>query len=428
MLDIITGMQFGDEGKGRIVHNLALTGKYFAGARAQGGNNAGHTVVHDGEIYKLHLLPAPVLLGKKGYLGRAMVLDLDVLMQEIHSLQKRDLTLDLLIDPRAHVIMPWHKDLDVLNEAKNGDYAAGSTGRGIGPCYASKHERTGIRVTDFFYDNERVNILLEEYTRKVNFLSGGMRFDSIHQKYVSQIAETRSKVTFLEKYFGDVSQGIATDLSLARNILGECAQAEMLDVDGPYYPRGTSSGTSAVGFWNGIGVGPTRESLGFVIGVTKAYTTRVGKGPFVTEIEGDLAQALREKGGEYGTTTGRARRVGWLDIPMLKHALVPSGITHLALTKLDILGGMETFLIAEHYEDGDIIPSLGYEQVKPVYRTMVGWPAFSEEEYKRQFEHGVDYIPHGALRWFLQTLENHLERPIGMISFGQSSSAFVSYL
>ena len=425
MLTVVTGMQFGDEGKGRIVHNLALSSYYSAGVRAQGGNNAGHTVKHKGVLYKLNLLPTPALLGKDVYLGRAMVLDLDVLAEEIIQVRK-ECSPKIMIDLRAHVIMPWHKELDGINERENGSHAAGSTGRGIGPAYASKHERTGIRVCDFFDDLERVDALTDQYAQRVALRTGQLLYPN---RYYDSISQIREKVSFLESYIGDVSTALHFAFTRDEHVLGECAQAEMLDVDGAYYPRGTSSGTSAAGFWNGIGVGPSSKNLGPVIGVAKAYLTRVGNGPFVTEItDTTLANTLREKGGEYGTTTGRARRVGWLDIPMLRHAVIPSGITHLALTKLDILGGMDEIPVVNHYRTSDAIPCLAYEKVKPYFVSMKGWPAFSEEEYKIQFESGVRNIPHTGLRHYLQNIEDNIGLPIGMISFGQESSAFISYI
>ncbi|MDP3728638.1 MAG: adenylosuccinate synthetase [bacterium] len=427
MLDIVVGTQYGDEGKGRVVHNLALNGHYLAAVRAQGGNNAGHTVVHENVTYKLNLLPTSVLVGKPGFLGRGMVLDLDVLVKEISGLKEKGIHPSLRIDSRAHVIMPWHKDLDSLNEKGNGSYAAGSTGRGIGPVYGSKHDRTGVRLADFFDDSARVEALVQKYATRVAYESE-QDYSSLVDRYTVEIRTLVDKTKFLTDSLCDVSQEIYDDLILGNNILGECAQAEMLDVDGPYYPRGTSSGTSAVAFWNGIGVYPKKEFAGKVIGVAKAYTTRVGKGPFVTEIEGSFADDIRERGGEYGTTTGRARRVGWLDLPMIKHSLVSSGLDSLAITKIDILGGMDEIPVAVYYKNGNKIPCLNYEKKIPVYETMLGWPAFTTKDYRRQFENGIDYIPNISLREYLQKIEREVGVPIKIITFGQDSKAFISYM
>lgn len=457
MLDIVVGTQYGDEGKGRIVHNLALDPHYIAAARAQGGNNAGHTVVHENMTYKLNLLPTSVLTKKMGFLGRGMVLDLDVLVQEISGLKEKGIHPQLMIDTRAHVIMPWHKDLDGINEKGNRSYAAGSTGRGIGPVYGSKHERSGIRIIDFFDDIARVEALTLAYATRVAHASGqdqAFLFD----RYSDTLFSLRERVGVLRDSLGDVSLEMHRRLLLGEDILGECAQAEMLDVDGAYYPRGTSSGTSAVAFWNGIGVYPKKAFAGEVIGVAKAYTTRVGSGPFVTEIGGKQSEdwcadskhtrtyedtfcpdvdinssnelekniALRRKGGEYGTTTERPRRVGWLDIPMIRQSLISSGLDSLAITKIDILGGMDEIPVALHYgREG--VPCLGYEDVKPVYRTMKAWPQFSKDEYREQLDAGIDYIPNKELRAYLQLIQDETGIPISMVTFGQDSSAFLSY-
>lgn len=428
MLTIITGAQDGDEGKGRIVHNLALNGNFFAGARAQGGNNAGHTVVHDGVTYKLHLLPTPVLLGKHGYLGRAMAIDLDVLVNEISSLKNKGLEPEITLDPRAHVIMPWHKDLDRINEKKNGHYAAGSTGRGIGPCYASKHERTGVRVADFFGNKDRVEMLVKDYAARVFYQGESERsINFLQNVYRNSIDDTFNKTSFLQKYLRDVSILVSQDLSERKHILGECAQAEMLDVDSPYYPQGTSSGTGAAGFMNGLGLFNYKE-IKQVIGVAKPYVTRVGNGAFVTEVDGNLADVLREKGGEYGTTTGRPRRVGWFDVLMLLYAKRSSGLDSIALTKIDILGGLDEVPIAVRYADGNDIPCLGYDKKIPVYEIMSGWPNFSAEEYRRELEGGISKVKNTALREYLEKIQSEVDLPISMISFGQDSKDFVSYL
>ncbi len=427
MLDIVVGAQYGDEGKGRIVHNLALLPQYIAGARAAGANNAGHTVVHKGVTYKLHLIPSSVLTGKKSFLGKGMALDLNVLIDEIEKLELVGIIPDLIIDPDAHVIMPWHITLDGLNEQANGKSAAGSTGRGVAPVYASKAERTGIRVKDLFEGNiSRIFTLINLYAGRVAFANPELQKDFLIADYLQKINATLSRVQVLKPFLGNVSFILQNFLDEGKDILGECAQSEMISVESPYYPYGTSSNTGASGFVAGLGIFPFKH-IRQVIGVAKVYVTRVGNGPFVTEIKGDLAETLRNKGGEFGTTTGRPRRVGWLDIPMLKYSAISSGFTGIALTKLDILGGMNEILVAVHYEGGDDIP-IDYEKKRPEYVTMKGWPAFTEEEYRQQLTNGIDAIPNLELRTYLKLIQNETRLPITQVCFGQSSSAFVSYL
>ncbi len=427
MLDIVVGAQFGDEGKGRNVHNLALLDSYVAGIRAQGANNAGHTIMHEGQIYKLHLVPSAVLAGKKGFLGRGMAINLDVLVGEIEGLQSRGIDPCLMIDPRAHVIMPWHIHLDGLNERANGSSAAGSTGRGVAPVYASKHERTGIRLADIFTDADRVMHMAYLYSERVAFASLTRDKNSLLEEYLSGIKATIDRSGFLVSSLGDVSVAVDGLLREGKDVVGECAQAEMIDVDSPYYPRGTSSGTGAPGFLNGLGLFPVGQ-VRHVIGVAKAYTTRVGNGPFITEILGDFAETLRQKGGEFGTTTGRARRVGWFDVPMVRYAARTSGFTSLALTKLDILGGMDEIPVAIHYEGRDEIPVLGYDTKIPIFRTMRGWPEMDEMGYRLQFENGISRIPHPGLRAYLEMIQEETGVPISQVCFGQNSSAYISYI
>ncbi len=294
MLTIVTGMQYGDEGKGRIVHNLALQDSFAAGARAQGADNAGHTVVHQGETYKLHLVPACVIAGKPGFLGRGMAINLETLCDEIKSLEGRGIHPRIMIDPRAHVIMPWHLDLDGINEKKQGDYAAGSTKKGVAPVYGSKHMRNGVRIADFFSEDKKViSTLCERYAQEVAFQTAGNVFEKI-KEYNYRIHDTHQRSSFLEGSIGDVSLALQNLLYNRKGVLGECAQGEMIDVDSPYYPRTTSSNTGASGFLQGIGLFPYGY-IERVVGVTKAYTTRVWNGPFVTEITGSLQKSFVKK-------------------------------------------------------------------------------------------------------------------------------------
>jgi adenylosuccinate synthase len=356
-----------------------------------------------------------------------MVLDLDVLFDEIVGLKSRGFDPQLFIDARAHVIMPWHIDLDAANEIKSGKHAAGSTGRGIAPAYASKHERSGVRVRDFFDNPRLVESLVERYAERVAFEAQRNYKGWYVDEYAGKIQHTRERVGSLRDCLCDVTVKIYDELSSGEHILGECAQAEMLDVDSPFYPYGTSSSTTAVGFWNGIGIHPLPKFMGPVTGVVKAYTTRVGNGPFLTELPEDIAHVIRERGGEYGTTTKRARRIGSLDIPMIRQGLIPSGVTGLAVTKLDIFGGMGDIRVAKHYEGGDFVPVLGYGDVQPCYSSMEAWPEFTEAEYRSQLERGISGIKDYPLRAYLEMIQEEVGVPITMVCFGQSSSAFLSY-
>lgn len=429
MLDIVSDTQFGDGGKGRVIADLALkySSFYSGGLRSTGADNAGHTVYSGREKFVLSLLPCCVFADKPAYLGRGMALNLSTLLNEILLLEKGGFSPKIMIDPSAHMIMPWHIDLDRINEERQGMYAAGSTRKGVAPVFASKHERTGIRVVDFLQDSTKVNHMLDLYARRVAFAQNGS-FLHCKERYINSLSVLSQSVAFLEKILGEVSYEIHDQLKQGKHFLGECSQSEMLDVNNPYYPYGTSSGTNGgAAFWDGIGIAPRKEFLGQSIGVAKAYVTRVGNGPFVTEIEGAIADEIREKGNEYGSRTGRPRRIGWLDIPMIKHAVIPSGLTSLAITKLDILGGMENIPVAVHYQGGDTIPHLCYENVSPHYKIMQGWPAFSSEEYKKQLGNGISHIENYALRSYLEMIQEEVGLPISMLSFGPHSEQFLCY-
>jgi adenylosuccinate synthase len=427
MLTIVTGAQFGDEGKGRIVHNLCLQEGVVGGARAQGANNAGHTVVHEGVTYKLHLIPSSVVAGKVGYIGRGVAVDLDVLVDGIEQLQSQGIVAQLVLDPCAHVILPWHLTLDQMDDAAQGKFSAGSTKRGVAPVYAAKHARWGVRVIDFLEHPERVDQVMEHYLHRIaNGQSASLRV-----AYQQILSKTRQRFLPHKAMVRSVAQDVEQVLQSGAELVGECAQGEMLDVNNPYYPFGTSSVTNAAGMWTGLGVGAKPQYMGQVIGVAKAYVSRVGQGPFPTEIHGDEAVALREKGKEYGTTTGRPRRVGWFDVPMVQVAKRASGLTGLALTKIDVLGGMEVVKVASAYTfQGELchdVPAKGYDACVPSYLTLQGWPAFSVDEYREQLGGGVSAVPDPALRHFLQAIEKETGLPIVMVAYGAESDAFVQY-
>lgn len=436
MLTGVVGTQFGDEGKGAVVHRLSLSEDIVAGARAQGGNNAGHTIVlpDEDEPYKLHLVPSSVIAGKKGFIGRGCVVDLEVLVQEIAMLRERGHNPDVVLDPCAHVILPWHKALDTINNKKQGNFSAGSTGRGIGPAYGAKHERWGVRVDDLFENKERVQQVLDVYVERLEKDAALFNIPADTKTFRKNVEKIKTSFSSLYPCIvSDVSVQVEKLLQRGEGVLGECAQGEMLDVNNPYYPYGTSSETNAPGLFVGLGVGLKRDYIGPMYGVAKAYTSRVGDGPFPTEIKGKLGNAIRKKGNEYGTTTGRPRRVGWFDAVIVRAASRASGLEGLVLTKIDVLGGMDMLEIATEYRIAekyfqDQIPPHDYASCALVTEHLFGWTPYTKEGYQRQFANGVSHIEDTNLRKYLEAIERTTELPILMISFGAESDAFISYV
>jgi len=373
---IVIGAQWGDEGKGKITDLLAERADVVA--RFQGGNNAGHTIVRDGEEFKFHLIPSGILYAAKTCaIGNGVVIDPHILFGEIEALRERGIPVDnLLVSANAHLIMPYHILLDGVSERKLGEYKIGTTGRGIGPCYVDKIARLGIRVQDLL--DEKIlrrkihtalaekNLLLELYE------IGKLDPDQVTDEMLGYRAR-------FEPHVADVSLLINKALDEHKNVLFEGAQGTLLDIDFGTYPFVTSSNPIAGGACAGTGVGPTR--INYVMGVAKAYTTRVGEGPFPTELDDEVGAAMCEVGHEYGTTTGRKRRCGWLDLLALKFACRVSGITHLAITKLDVLSGLPTLKVCTKYKVGnkvyDEFPShqTEFHHAQPVYEELPGWSA-----------------------------------------------------
>lgn len=371
---VLVGAQWGDEGKGKITDYLAETAD--AVVRYQGGANAGHTVVVDGKEYKLHLIPSGILTGKTCIIGNGVVLDPAKFLEEIKYLKDLGVQTDkLYLSETAHVIMPYHQKLDELEEDKRGEFKIGTTKRGIGPAYIDKAARTGIRVIDLLNPEvfrskltrnlEQVNFLLEKI-----YEVEGFNFEEIYQEYSGY-------VTKLKPFIRNTPVLINESLDENQKVLFEGAQGTLLDVDHGTYPYVTSSHPTAGGACIGSGVGPTR--IDGVIGVAKAYTSRVGDGPFPTELLDETGDWIREKGHEYGTTTGRPRRCGWLDGVVLRHSARVSGLTGLAITRLDTLTGLEKLKIAREYRIGNEVignipndPEL-LRQVRPVLEELPGW-------------------------------------------------------
>lgn len=372
---VVVGTQWGDEGKGKVVD---LLGKHVdMVVRYQGGNNAGHTVVVNGKKTVLHLLPSGIL-NKDALcvIGPGVVLNPFVLFEEVEALEKEGLQCDhLRISDRTQLLMPYHVRLDELIEARGGKYKVGTTKNGIGPCYSDKYSRIGIRVCDLQDWNvfeEKLKSTLEIKNAEIEKVYGGEPFD--YDEIVAQFKVIREKMLpMICDSVSLVNEALEND----KVVLFEGAQANMLDINYGTYPFVTSSSPTSAGVLEGAGVPP--QSLTRIIGVSKAYSTRVGEGPYITELLGDEGEALRQKGFEFGATTGRPRRCGWLDLPVVKQAVRINGLTDIAMTKIDILTGYDKIPVCVGYElDGkqiDYVPASleVYGRCKPVWKVFDGW-------------------------------------------------------
>lgn len=374
---IVLGAQWGDEGKGKMTDYLAEKANVVV--RYQGGNNAGHTVKVGEKQYKLHLIPSGILYEDKlNIIANGVVLDPKSILGEMDYLSNEGVEVTpkkLVISDRAHVIMPYHKVLDGASEKFRGKNDIGTTGKGIGPCYTDKAERSGIRVCDLldkevFAERLKFNLELKnEIITKVYGLEA-LSFDEIYNEYLEYAERLRPFVT-------DTSVKVYDEIKAKKDVLFEGAQGNLLDIDYGTYPFVTSSNTTAGGVSAGAGIGPTM--INSAVGIAKAYTTRVGKGPFPTELNDELGDYIREKGFEYGTTTGRPRRCGWLDVVILKQAVRVSGLTSFAFTKIDTLAGMEKLKMCVGYNFNgkiiDYIPASLEDLAKcvPIYEEFDGW-------------------------------------------------------
>ena len=372
---IIVGTQWGDEGKGKIVD--LLTERADAVVRYQGGNNAGHTVMFGNKTFVTHLIPSGILSKTTSILGNGVVIDLAELIKEIEELEQLGITVDnhLHISDRAQLVMPWHKTFDRLGEEQKGKNKIGTTGRGIGPAYKDKIGRSGIRVGDLL-DLGHFRCRLEELVVENNLLLEHLYKSSEKPFSIEQIfAEFTTFLKKLKPYICDSTLLINKLIEQDKNILFEGAQGTFLDVDHGTYPFVTSSNTLAGGACAGAGIGPTR--ITDVLGIVKAYTTRVGSGPFPTELFDEDGDLLRSEGQEFGATTGRPRRCGWFDALLVRQAVRLNGVTGMAIMKLDVLDKFETLKIAVGYRlsDGELSENLprSLENVTPVYEEMPGW-------------------------------------------------------
>ncbi len=411
---IVIGTQWGDEGKGKIVDLLAEYADYVV--RFQGGNNAGHTMVVEGEQFISHLVPSGILQGKTCFIGNGVVVDPEVLLGEIEYLKTKGIDVSpdkLKISERAQVIMPYHKAVDLGREKMKGDKKIGTTGRGIGPCYEDKATRRGIRFVDLLDPKgfaEKVRTILKE---KNFYLTGFLSEEAIDPEEV--IGKYNQYARQLAPYVENVSVSIYSGMQESKHVLFEGAQGTHLDIDHGTYPYVTSSNTVSGNAACGSGIGPM-EITG-VLGIVKAYTTRVGAGPFPTELFDDIGDIIQKKGAEFGATTGRKRRCGWLDTVILENAIRLNSLSGLVITKLDVLGGLDEIKICTAYDyNGKILNHFPADldilaACNPVYETLPGW----QEDISaiRKFKD----LPQNA-KDYLNRIEELVETPIDIVSVG----------
>jgi len=401
---VIIGLQWGDEGKGKISYLLSRNADCVV--RFQGGANAGHTVVLPDRKLKFNMLPAGSAAGAKPCIASGVVLDPAEVIEEVDLLRSIGIEPELMISGAANVVLKLHKKLDGMIEELRGGKAVGTTRRGIGPTYSDKALRTGIRVEDLL-DKKALREKLEILER-------------VHGIKVEELDELVKVGRLIAKYVGDVEIYLNDLLDSGAEVIFEGAQGTLLDIDHGTYPYVTSSNTIAGAACTGCGVGPTR--IDEVIGVMKAYSTRVGAGVFPTELHGELANRIREIGGEYGTTTGRPRRVGWLDIPLLRYAVKISNVSWIAMTKLDVLTGLKKLKICKEYVVDDEVVKIAHpsvkklEKVKPNYVEVDGWD-IDQGDWRKLAERGWESFPPEAKN-YVELVERLLGVPIKLVSVG----------
>ncbi|MCS7125302.1 MAG: adenylosuccinate synthase [Aigarchaeota archaeon] len=402
---VVVGLQWGDEGKGKISYLLSREAEYVV--RFQGGANAGHTVVVDDKELRFNMLPAGAASGARPCIASGTVVDLNEVMEEVQLLKSIGVNVSPLISRNANIVLPIHRELDSMIEGMRSGEALGTTGRGIGPAYSDKALRIGIRIEDLLHRE-----ILEN---KVKFLekAHGLKITGIDE--LAKLAENFiENICSLEIILNDL-------LDNGVNVIFEGAQGTLLDIDHGTYPYVTSSNTTVGAVLTSCGIGPRKISE--VVGVMKAYTTRVGAGVFPTELKDESGVILRERGREYGTTTGRPRRVGWLDIPLTRYCIKINDVDWIALTKLDVLSGFDKLKICVEYElDGETVkltsPSVRLlERVKPIYIELDGWPKLSKKDWEEISTKGWDSLPDNA-REYVETIEELLGKPIKIVSIG----------
>ncbi|MBX7094924.1 MAG: adenylosuccinate synthase [Flavobacteriales bacterium] len=410
-VDVLLGLQWGDEGKGKIVD--VLTPKYQVIGRFQGGPNAGHTLEFNGIKHVLHTIPSGIFHENViNLVGNGVVVDPVVLKREIDALKKLNVDVKnrLLLSRKAHLILPTHRLIDQASEASKGKEKIGSTLKGIGPTYMDKTGRNGLRIGDIFMPDfkERYNKLVEKHIRLLSFHQFEYDLSALEPAFFEGI-EALKELTVVdsEHYIND-------HLKKEQKVLAEGAQGTLLDIDFGSYPFVTSSNTTTAGACTGLGIAPNR--IGDVIGIFKAYCTRVGSGPFPTELEDETGERLRKLGNEFGSTTGRPRRCGWIDLPALRYAIMINGVTSLAMMKADVLNTFETIKVCTHYKvNGELTADMPYDlccvDAEPVYKELKGWNCdlTGISEYKN--------LPKALLDYTL-FLEKELGVSIDVISVG----------
>jgi len=410
---VVVGAQWGDEGKGKIVDLLAQRSDVVC--RYQGGPNAGHTIIVDGETYKIRQTPSGVISGKASVIGGGCVIDPEVLIGELDELEARGIdTSVVVLSGNAHLIMPWHIAIDQASERRLGKLQIGTTRRGIGPAYADKASRLGIRVQDVLDAKilrQKIEVALAE---KNVWLERVYEVEPLDLEQVA--AQYESYAQRLRPIVGDASLLVDEALRAGKEVLFEGAQGTLLDLDHGTYPFVTSSNPVASGAATGVGIGPTR--IDRVVGVAKAYVTRVGEGPLPSEIEGTEQARVQELGGEFGTVTGRVRRCGWLDLVALRYAVRVNGITSLALTKLDVLSDFEELPVCVAYRlrDGSETPHFpahqsDFHHARPVWQTLPGWQEPLDNAASR------DALPPAAGS-YVDFVERELDVPVELVGVG----------
>ena len=408
-VDVLLGLQWGDEGKGKVVD--VLTPKYDVITRFQGGPNAGHTLEFEGKKFVLHNIPSGIFQGDKiNVIGNGVVLDPIIFKEEIDGLKKQgiDLSNNLFISKKAHLILPTHRILDAASEAAKGKTRIGSTLKGIGPTYMDKTGRNGIRVGDILSGfDEKYASLKEKHMKLIDMYGFDYNMEE-YEKGLKEGIETLKQFTLI-----DSEHELNRYLRGGQSILAEGAQGTLLDIDFGSYPYVTSSNTVCAGACIGMGISP--RNIGEVYGIFKAYCTRVGSGPFPTELFDEDGEKMRENGNEFGSTTGRPRRCGWLDLVALKYSVMINGVTQLIMTKGDVLGCFETIKIATAYKtDVGIINEFPFElpeNLEPVYKEMPGWHCDltnvrTEKDFPKELKNYIKFI------------EDELEVPVTIVSVG----------
>ena len=410
-VNLVIGTQWGDEGKGKVVDFFSKNAEFVV--RFQGGNNAGHTIKVDDEVYKLHIIPSGVIQGKIGVIGNGCVLDPIVLLKEINELKNRNINPRLLISDRVNIIMPYHKILDGADEKILGDNKIGTTNRGIGPCYSDKIARKGIRAIDLINKESlksrlKMIIPIKQKIFEAYGINEILDLKEILETYIDLGKK-------LKKFIKPTHIELSDSIKNGKNILLEGAQGSLLDVDFGTYPYTTSSHVISAGASIGTGIGI--KNIDEIIGIMKAYTTRVGEGPMPTELLDSNGSYLQKKGHEFGTTTSRPRRCGWLDLVIVKHSCIISSITKIAITKLDVLNGLKKIKICTDYIlDGKKIGFLpanidDVKRCKPIYKEFEGWSEIGLNCKK------FSDLPENAIT-YLKFIEDKLNTPISIVSIG----------